>query len=761
MPEKRNGALPSFVRERYTARLGVALAFAVIIMIAFGGVISAQTSGELRNDVERELMTQSNAQADQLETWLSAVEGDVRTTTKLPVFASGDADQIGRELDGMIADGDLPGDVVAAHYLDTADMQFLASSSDAMEGVNPADQGAAFATDPPTFDSPNDVYISQPFSVPIVDHPIVAVLSPIEGAEDRALVYMIDLESRAAGLSTSEETSTVVVDGNGQYVAHPNASKILESYDGEAIDSANATNGSFLRQGDTVMGVTAMDSHDWTVLTQQPADAAYALSAQINSDLLGLVLLAIINLGLIGVTIGSNTALSLRRLASRASEMGAGDLEVDLTTQREDEIGTLYRSFGEMRDSLRAKIDEAETAQEEAEAAREDAERERAEMEDLSTHLEAKATAYGEVLDRVADGDLTQRVDPDSENDAMATVGEELNAALEALETTVADVEAFADEVSRSSDSVRRNADRVGEASRQVSQSIDEIFDGASEQSERLQDIAAEMETLSASAEEVASSAQEVAETSQQAAEVGETGRQAAEDAIEEMNAIEEETERTRQAINDLDADLDEIGEIVDVITEIVEQTNMLAINASIEAAHSNGGEGFAVVADEVKNLAEETKEAAGDIEARIEQIQAQAGETVETMEATSERMAAGVETVTETVDSLETIVERAEEADQGIQEIDAATGDQAETAQQVMAMVDDLTAISQQTVTEADTVASAADEQTDSIAEVTASAGDLLDRADELQSLLDRFEVEQSTGDAGISGKATTVDNA
>ncbi|ACV10634.1 methyl-accepting chemotaxis sensory transducer [Halorhabdus utahensis DSM 12940] len=756
MPEKRTGVLPSFVRERYTARLGVALAFAVVIMIAFGGVISAQTSGELRTDVEDDLTTQSNAQADQLETWLSAVEGDVRTTTKLPIFGSGTVDQIDRELEAMIANGDVPANVVAVHYLDTAEMEFLVSSSDTMEGVDPAEQGAAFATDPPTFTSPDEVYISQPFSVPIVDHPIVAAISPIEGAEDRALVYMIDLESRAAALSTSGATSTIVVDENGQYVAHPNTSKILEPYDGPAIETANATNGSFLRQGDTVMGMTTMGTRGWTVLTQQPAEAAYALSAQINSDLLGLVLLAIINLGLIGVTIGSNTALSLRRLANRASEMGGGDLDVDLTTQRSDEIGTLYRSFAEMRDSLRRKIDEAETAQDEAETARQEAEAERAEMEALSSHLEAKAEAYSDVLDRVADGDLTQRVDPDSDNDAMRTVGEELNIALEALETTVADVEAFAEDVSRSSDSVRRNADRVGEASRQVSQSIDEIFDGASEQSERLQDIAAEMETLSASAEEVASSAQEVAQTSQQAAEVGETGRRAAEDAIEEMHAIEEETERTRQAINDLDSDLDEIGEIVDVITEIVEQTNMLAINASIEAAHSNGGEGFAVVADEVKNLAEETKDAAGDIEARIEQIQDQAGETVETMEATSERMAAGVETVTETVDSLETIVERAETADQGIQEIDAATEDQAETAQQVMAMVDDLTAISQQTVTEADTVATAADEQTDSIAEVTTSAGDLLDRADELQSLLDRFTVEQTATDGGtgrISG--------
>ncbi|WP_181687206.1 methyl-accepting chemotaxis protein [Halorhabdus salina] len=743
MSADSSGLLPAFVRERYTARLGAALAFAIVVMLAFGLVISAQATGQLRSDVDDDLTTQANAQAAQLDTWVSAVKQDVRTTTQLPVFASGETDRVRDRLTAMVEGNTVPDDVVAVHYLDTESMAFLTSSSDAMIGVNPADQGAAFGTDPPNFDSPDDVYVSEPFSVPVVDHPIIAVISPIEGAEDRALVYMTDLEARANALSASGETETVVVNDAGRYVAHPNASKILTQHTGGDTDLA-AGETAFSRSNGMLMGSRKLtNQQDWTVMVHTAVEDAYAVSNQINADLLGLVLLAIINLGLIGVTIGSNTALSLRRLAGRAQEMGDGNLDVDLSTDREDEIGTLYESFRNMRDSLREKIDEAQSATEAAQQAREDAEAERAEMEALSSHLQSKAAAYGDVLDDVADGDLTRRVDPNSENEAMETVGKELNATLDALESTIADVESFASEVAQSSDTVRQNADRVSDASRQVSQSIDEIFDGASEQSERLRDIADEMETLSASAEEVASSAQEVAATSREAAEVGETGRDAAEDAIEEMNAIEDETERTRQAINDLAADLEEIGEIVDLITQIVEQTNMLAINASIEAAHSGGGEGFAVVADEIKSLAEETKDAAGDIEARIEAIQEQADETVHTMETTSERMGDGVKTVTEAVESLETIVEHAEEADRGIQEIDDATEDQAHTAQQVMTMVDDLTAISHQTTEEADTVASAADEQTDSIAEVSESAGELRRQADELQSLLDRFEVD------------------
>jgi methyl-accepting chemotaxis protein len=756
--------VPDVIRRRFATKLLLALLAVVVLTVGFGTFVQAQTADDLRADANEQLTTTADIRAETLDTWLSGVKKQTQLTSAHPAVTSGDEQQVRDHLRGLVESESVPDGVIAVHYYDTEQREILVSSAEELEGVSPAEQGASFATNPPEFSGADDVYVSKPFSVPVVDHPVLTVISPVPGAEDRAIIYMIDLRERVGSLATVADGSIVVVDGDDQFVAHPNASLIGSEWtgadgvaasdsdgDGAASEMAQTT---FSDRGDTLTAATSIDAADWTVVVRVPKSQAYALGEQVTSGILGLILLMMATLGVIGAVIGSDTVSSLRQISQRASRMAEGDLDVDLSTRREDEFATLVGTFTEMRDSLRDSLAEAESAREEAEAARSEAE---AQAERLSQTAEE----YEEVMRAVADGDLTRRVDADADDEAMRAIGEAFNDMLADIERTLADVKQFSEHVATAVETAESNVEDVTAANDDVTTSVAEIGDGAARQAENLQDVEGEMSQLSASAEEVASTVDNVAETSRQAATAGSQGRDRAEQALTEMEAIRAQTEETSAEIDALQSEVAEIGEIAEVITDIAEQTNLLALNASIEAARAGGdgngaAEGFAVVADEVKSLAEETKESAEEVEDRIEGIQDRTSEAARGMSETSERVETGSETVGDAIDSLERIVGHVEEIDGDIQEIASATEQQARSSETVVEMVEEVAAISEQTSAEATEVDAATTRQTETLADVADAAGGLADRAERLRSLLSSFTVGES---GSVTGDGRTED--
>ena len=729
------------IRGSYAAKLALALVAVVGLTVGFGAIVHFQTAEQLREDVEGELTTSAEVRSSDLDTWLSAVKKQAAVTSDHPVFASDDEAEIRSHVTDLVGEGKVPDGVVAVHYYDRDAGRIVTSSDQGMVGVDAREMGAPFAQPGAmSFDGPNEAFVSTPFRVPVVDFPVVAVVSPVPDQPGNAVVYMVNFAQRTESFATAVDGGrTVVLDGEGQVIAHPDADRITTDYAGAAGVVGTET---FVERDDTLVASAPMEAADWTVLVTAPKAEALALGTQVTSQILGIVLLTVISLALIGVTVGSNTVISLRELSGKATTMAEGDLDVSMETDRRDEIGTLYRTFGEMRDSLRETIEETQATNE---------------------HIESKATDYSSVMRTVADGDLTRRVDADSENRAMTEIGAAFNEMLDELEATLGDVKRFAAHVSTASEEVDASADEVIEASAEVTESVAEISDGTARQSDRLQEVAGEMNTLSASAEEIAATVETAAETSKRAASAGADGRDAAEDAIEEMDAVERETEATREELEALDREMEAIGEIVEVITNVAKQTNLLALNASIEAARTgHDGDGFAVVADEIKNLAEETQTSATEIEARIEEIQTRTAETVEGMHDTTERLSTGVETVEEAIDALERIVEHVDETDSSIREINDATDSQANSASAATEMVDEVAGIGQQTSAEAERVAAAAEQQTATLSAVNDAAEDLAARATSLRAVLDDFTVSDGTkpdtptrGDAGLGSTA------
>ncbi|MEF8781107.1 MAG: methyl-accepting chemotaxis protein, partial [Haloferacaceae archaeon] len=228
-----------------------------------------------------------------------------------------------------------------------------------------------------------------------------------------------------------------------------------------------------------LLGLTALVVAYGALIHVRATEQLGAAGEEIRSGIAAMVLLMVISFGLLGVTIGSNTVLSLRQLTRKAERMADGDLTVEFDSPREDEFGRLYDAFATLRDSLRERIDEAESAREDAEAARQKAEETRDEAETYARAVEAKATEYEDAMRAVADGDLTRRVDPDSQSEAMEDVGRAFNEMVAALAETVRDVDDVAGEVAAAADEVDARADRLHESTTAVEEAADEIACGA------------------------------------------------------------------------------------------------------------------------------------------------------------------------------------------------------------------------------------------------------------------------------------------
>ncbi|MET3193363.1 methyl-accepting chemotaxis protein [Gottfriedia sp. OAE603] len=297
--------------------------------------------------------------------------------------------------------------------------------------------------------------------------------------------------------------------------------------------------------------------------------------------------------------------------------------------------------------------------------------------------------------------------------------------------------------VASTSEELSASAEETSRSSEQITSSIISIAEGANKQEKSSLEAFTVVKEISNGMEQAAASIHTVAENSLSTTEKALYGNKVIEKTVKQMNMIHETVNNTSDIVNSLGEKSDEIGKIVTIITDISEQTNLLALNAAIEAARAGEqGKGFAVVADEVKKLATQSRSAANQISGLIDFIQKEVQNVIISMDEGSKEIQNGIELVSESGENFNHIVKMIEEVSAQTKEVSAIFEQINANSHSIISIVRTTSEISSEASGQAEGVATAAEQQNASMEEMSASADILSKMAVELQDTVKRFNV-------------------
>jgi len=354
---------------------------------------------------------------------------------------------------------------------------------------------------------------------------------------------------------------------------------------------------------------------------------------------------SLVLLGVVGVALTRNIALPLGQLSTVAQKIAAGDLSVAFVSKsRRDELGVLAATFTEMTNSL---------------------------------------GQMARVAEQISDGDLTVEVKPRSDQDVL---GKAFSVMVEKLRRVTGEMQESIGILSSSAQQIVATTTQVASAATETAAAVTETT--------------TTVEEVKQTAQLATQKAKFVSESAQRATQVSENGRKSATDSIEAMKKIREQMESIAESIVRLSEQSQSIGEIMLSVNDLAEQSNLLAVNASIEAAKAGEqGKGFAVVAQEVRNLAEQSKQATIQVRSILADIQKATNAAVMVAEQGSKAVEAGMKQSIRAGESVQQLGESIAEAAQAATQIAASSQQQMAGMDQVVQAMESIKMASTQNV--------------------------------------------------------------